>query len=102
MELELSRVDITVIDRYVTEKLSRLSDLDIDVLQNDLTKLERLIRVDLDMDAWRNDSIKLEKFIREHIYSDILLNNLTQLIITESQFYERKAFLIRVETFLFK
>ena len=74
-------MDIRIINKYISEKEDQLSNVDIEALINDPIKL---------------------MFIREHLYSDILVNKLKQAIISEAEFYERKAFLISVETFLFK
>lgn len=78
MELESTLIDFKIIDKYITEKINELSLIEIEEIKNNPFRL------------------------REYVIGDIVANNLKQSIVSELDFYKRKAFLIKVETFIFK
>lgn len=75
-------LDIDLVKKFLVEKINELSYKELEYLKNNPTSLEG--------------------FVGDHLAGDIMVNDLKQEIIPEADFFERKAFLIKIETFLIK
>lgn len=82
MEMESTYSSIDLLSKFITEKIDEMSLLELETL--------------------KGNPVQCEKFILENLQGEILLNNLKKDIVPEVDFYSRKAFLIKIETYMFK